>query len=106
MPKIKILAKGADVLVREYTLEPGEEGGAWHRHSEVNDIVYCLEGTLVCEILDPENSRGTKLLQITAGNSGEVPVSTVHRLSNQSGKTCRYLLIQGVGKYDFLKAEK
>ena len=33
---IHVVAKGADVLVREYTLDPGE-AIPWHRHSEVSD---------------------------------------------------------------------
>jgi hypothetical protein len=30
---------------------------------------------------------------------------TVHHVSNPGKKPCRFLLIQGVGKYDFVKAD-
>ena len=33
---IHVVAKGADVLVREYTLDPGE-AIPWHRHTQVSD---------------------------------------------------------------------
>ena len=29
---------------------------------------------------------------------------TVHHVSNPGAKPCRFLLIQGVGRYDFVKA--
>ena len=45
---IHVVAKGADVLVREYTLDPGE-AIPWHRHSEVSDNYYGLERTVLIE---------------------------------------------------------
>ena len=38
---VHVVAKGADVLVREYMLDPGE-AIPWHRHSEVSDYYYGL----------------------------------------------------------------
>ena len=40
---IHVVARGADVLVREYTLDAGE-AIPWHRHSEVSDYYYGLAG--------------------------------------------------------------
>jgi uncharacterized cupin superfamily protein len=101
VPKIKVIAKSDDVLVREYALEPRQAGSAWHRHTEVSDIVYALEGTVDCETLDAETGRLKRPLSISAGSSGEVPAGVAHRLINHTDRPCRYLLIQGVGKYDF-----
>jgi len=77
---IHVVAKGADVLVREYTLDPGE-AIPWHRHTQVSDYYYGLEGTVL------------------------VNPPTVHHVSNPGRAPCRFLLIQGVGKYDFVKAD-
>jgi quercetin dioxygenase-like cupin family protein len=95
---IKIVAKGSDVLVREYILGPGE-GIPWHRHSEVSDWYYGLEGTVVVETRDPPARH-----EVSAGGSATVTCPTFHHVSNQSSEPCRFLLIQGVGQYDFVKA--
>lgn len=95
---IRVAAKGADVLVREYTLDPGERI-PWHSHTEVSDYYYGLEGLVVVETRVPPARH-----EILAGQSASVAPPTVHQLSNPSRQRCRFLLIQGVGKYDFVKA--
>jgi quercetin dioxygenase-like cupin family protein len=94
---IHVVARGTDVLVREYTLDPGEEV-PWHRHSEVSDKYYGLEGVVVIETHDPAARQ-----EIGVGQSATVTPPTVHRVSNPSAQSCRFLLVQGVGNYDFVK---
>ena len=96
---IHVVAKGADVLVREYTLDPGE-AIPWHRHSEVSDYYFGLEGVLVIQTRNPPARH-----EISAGQSATVTPPTVHHLSNSSTQPCRFLLVQGVGKYDFVKVD-
>ena len=96
---IHVVAKGADVLVREYTLDPGEFI-PWHRHSEVSDYYYGLEGRVVIETRDPGARH-----EVGPGQSGTVSPHTVHHVFNPSSQTCRFLLIQGVGKYDFVRLD-
>ena len=95
---IHVVAKGADVLVREYTLDPGE-AIPWHRHSEVSDYYYGLEGMVLVETRDPAGRH-----EVGAGGFATVTSPTVHHVSNVGTKPCRFLLVQGVGKYDFVKA--
>ena len=94
---IHVVAKGSDVLVREYTLDPGE-AIPWHRHSEVSDYYYGLEGTVLIETREPAARH-----QVGAGQSATVTPPTVHHVSNPGTRSCRFLLIQGVGKYDFVR---
>jgi quercetin dioxygenase-like cupin family protein len=96
---IHVVAKGADVLVREYTLDPGERI-PWHRHSEVSDYYYGLEGIVLVETRDPSGRH-----EVGAGESATVIAPTVHQVSNPARQRCRFLLIQGVGRYDFVKAD-
>jgi len=96
---IHVVAKGNDVLVREYTLDPGE-AIPWHRHSEVADYYYGLEGTVLIETRDPLRRQ-----EVAAGDKATVTPPTVHHVSNPGRQRCRFLLIQGVGKYDFVKAD-
>lgn len=94
---IHVVAKGADVLVREYTLDPGETI-PWHRHSGVSDYYYGLEGRVVVQTREPAARH-----ELGAGQSATVMPPVVHQVSNASGAPCRFLLIQGVGKYDFVR---
>ena len=97
--KISVIAKGTDVLVREYVLGPGEFI-AWHHHTQVTDRYYSLEGTVLIETRVPAARR-----ELNPGESASVTPPTAHHVSNSSGKPCRFLLIQGVGQYDFVKEE-
>jgi quercetin dioxygenase-like cupin family protein len=96
---IRLVAKGSDVLVREYTLGPGEVI-PWHRHTEVSDYYYGLQGAVVVETRDPGVRR-----EVRVGESTTVSPPTAHQVSNSGSEPCRFLLIQGVGKYDFVKAD-
>jgi quercetin dioxygenase-like cupin family protein len=96
---IHVVAKGADVLVREYTLDPGE-AIPWHSHSEVSDYYFGLEGMVVVETRDPAVRH-----EIGVGKFATVTPPTVHHVSNPGRQPCRFLLVQGVGKYDFVKAD-
>ena len=99
MRGIQVIAQGADVLVREYTLDPGE-AIPWHQHSEVSDYYYGLEGTVVIETRDPAARH-----EIGVGQFAKVTPPTVHHVSNPGRQCCRFLLVQGVGKYDFVKVD-
>ena len=97
--RIHVVAKGADVLVREYTLDPGEVI-PWHRHTQVSDYYYGLEGRVVIETREPAARH-----EVGAGQMASVTPPTVHQVSNPGNAICRFLLVQGVGKYDFVPAE-
>jgi quercetin dioxygenase-like cupin family protein len=93
----KVLVETADVRVVEDTLQPGD-GNHWHYHSQVSDRVYCLEGLIGVNIQQPP-----KHLVLRPGESHEIPPKTVHYVSNAADGASRYLLIQALGKYDFVK---
>ena len=97
--KISVVAKGADVLVREYVLGPGEFI-PWHHHTQVTDHYYSLESVVLIETRARDARR-----ELSPGESATVTPPTAHQVSNPSGEPCRFLLIQGVGKYDFIKEE-
>jgi quercetin dioxygenase-like cupin family protein len=96
---IRVVLRGADVLVREYTLDPGE-AVPWHRHTQVSDYYYCLEGAVVIETRSPAARH-----EVGVGQTATVTPPTVHHVSNPGAKPCRFLLVQGLGKHDFIKAD-
>jgi quercetin dioxygenase-like cupin family protein len=95
----KILVQTADVRIVEYTLNPGDSH-PWHYHTEVTDRVYCLEGLIAVDIRQPSESR-----VLRPGDSSEVAQRIVHHVSNAGDGTSRYLLVQALGKYDYIRAD-
>ena len=96
--QMKNILRTADVRIVEYTLRPGE-ANPWHYHSEVTDRVYCLEGLIGVDLHEPPAR-----VVLRPGESHEVPVGAVHHVGNAGNGTSRYLLIQALGQYDFIKA--
>jgi quercetin dioxygenase-like cupin family protein len=96
----KTLVQTADVRIVEYTLRPGD-GNPWHYHSEVSDRVYCLEGLIGVSIQQP-----SKKLVLRPGESYEIAPNTVHYVENAGDGISRYLLIQALGKYDFIRTDR
>jgi len=97
--RIHVVAKGADVLVREYTLDPGE-AIPWHHHTGVADHYYGLESKVMVETRNP-----TARHEVGVGQTATVTPPTAHHVSNPGTTPCRFLLIQGVGQYDFIKED-
>ncbi|MGH2928184.1 MAG: cupin domain-containing protein, partial [Solirubrobacteraceae bacterium] len=76
---------------------PGERH-SWHHHSEVTDRFYCLAGEISVDLRDPPQ---TELLHL--GETLTVTPGTVHRAGNPASGVSRYLLVQGIGHYDYIK---
>jgi quercetin dioxygenase-like cupin family protein len=72
--RIHVVAKGADVLVREYTLDPGEFI-PWHHHTDVADYYYGLEGTVRIETRNPAARH-----EVASGHVANVTPPTAHRI--------------------------
>jgi len=93
----KIIVQTADVRVRQMFLDVGEEV-PWHYHTQVVDTMYCLQGEMKLELRNPQELR---LMRI--GEGCEISVGRPHRISVPGDAPVSYLLIQGVGEYDFQK---
>ena len=91
------IMKTENVLVR---IMPLEKDGAteWHSHSQVRDFFVCLLGAVQVETREP----GQQSL-LLPGERAEVAPLQVHRVKNVAAGKSEYLLIQGVGAYDFRK---
>lgn len=95
---VEHLIRTENVSVRVMELE---EGGAtsWHYHSEVSDYFVCLSGKVRVE-----SDGADKIFELCPGQRTEVPVQRVHRVVNLYKGKSEYLLVQGVGRYDFIPA--
>lgn len=95
----EVILETADVRVRILALAAGQ-ATAWHFHSEVTDQMLCLEGRIAVESREPQAR-----VELSPGGRCEVAVERVHRVVNLTAETARYLLVQGVGRYDFMVVE-
>jgi quercetin dioxygenase-like cupin family protein len=97
---IEIIASGSDLRARLYTLAPGD-AIPWHFHSQINDWYFCLGGCLLIETRTLHADE-----RLAPGDTYTIPPQTAHRVSNGGGDgDCRFLLLQGVGIYDFNRVE-
>ena len=89
------VAEGADLRVQALTLAAGQ-AVPWHFHSEITDSFVGLEGRTVVETRAP---RATHVL--APGERCTVGPKTAHTVHGEDGGPCTFLVIQGVGIYDF-----
>jgi quercetin dioxygenase-like cupin family protein len=96
---VETVAAGKDVRVRVFTLALGETI-PWHSHSGISDHFFVLAGELTVETRTPDDRR-----TLGVGERDRIMPGQVHQTSNHGVADCRFLLVQGVGQYDWIKAQ-
>jgi len=96
---VETVVKGTDVQVRLFTLATGETI-PWHFHRDSSDHYFVLEGLLSISTREPESTR-----TLAVGQTHKIPPGTPHLIANGHEKDCRFLLVQGVGTYDWKAAD-
>jgi quercetin dioxygenase-like cupin family protein len=94
------IIKTENVLVRIMELEK-DAATDWHFHTEVVDFFVCLKGTIQVETSNPDEQT-----LLHPGQQAEVSSGKVHRVVNVHADRAEYLLVQGVGAYDFCTERK
>ena len=92
----EVVAEGADLRVQVLTLAAGQSV-PWHYHSAITDSFVCLEGPMVVETRAPRNTY-----RLLPGQRCAVPPRTAHYVHGEDGGAFKFLIIQGVGIYDFV----
>ena len=95
----QLIAETADLRVQILTLADGEEV-PWHYHTAVTDTFTCLEGPMVVRT---KSADGNHELQV--GDSATVAPNTAHQVAGKNGGRCRFVIVQGVGAYDYIPIE-
>ncbi|HML53008.1 MAG TPA: cupin domain-containing protein [Solidesulfovibrio magneticus] len=80
------------------TLAPGQAIPP-HRHSQVTDTTFCLEGQAAIRFPDTGETAA-----LAVGCHAAVAPGQLHEVANVGDGVCRLLLVQGPGEYDFLPA--
>lgn len=96
--EVEWIVKTESVGVRVNTLAPGQST-PWHFHSVITDNIFGLDPGIEVGLRDPDET-----VALDPGARREIPPRRVHRVVNRTQRPARYLLVQGIGPYDFVEA--
>ena len=96
---VEPVLKSSDVLARIFTLAPGDTI-PWHYHQYSADHFFVIEGVLSISTREPALTR-----KLSVGRSYKIVPGTAHLVANGGNHDCRFLLLQGVGTYDWNPVE-
>ncbi len=94
----QLIAETDELRVQILTLAPGEEI-PWHYHSAVTDTFICLEGSMIVATRSPDAMNG-----LGVGGTFSVPPRTAHQVTGKNGRYCRFVIVQGIGRHDYIPA--
>ena len=77
------------------TLAPDDKV-PWHWHTNVDDHFICVRGEIQVETRAPKAVH-----RLAPGAEAVVPAKTAHEVTNPTGDTSQFLIIQGMGAYDY-----
>jgi quercetin dioxygenase-like cupin family protein len=97
---VETVVDGSDVKARIFTLAPGDVI-PWHYHQNSTDHYFVLAGELSISTREPEVTAKS----IPVGSSYKITAGTPHLVANSGETDCRFLLLQGVGTYDWIPAD-
>ena len=100
MKETEVIVKTDTVRVRIMTLAQREIAD-WHYHTEVTDDIFCLTGTIIVRMKEPRQEY-----RLEPGERCQIKTGVTHQLENLGDEEATYLLVQGIGKYDFNIVEK
>jgi quercetin dioxygenase-like cupin family protein len=69
----------------------------WHYHSNVRDTFYVLEGELRIFLQDPKEE-----VRLKPGETFTARARRPHLVTNAGEKSATFLVLQGIGEYDFV----
>ena len=69
----------------------------WHYHTTVQDTFYVLEGELRIFLQDPKEE-----VRLKAGETFSARAKRPHLVTNGGTSSASFLVLQGIGEYDFI----
>ena len=72
----------------------------WHYHTNIQDTFYVLEGELRLSLREPDEQ-----IVLTPGEVFSVGPGRPHLVTNAGQASVNFLVLQGIGKYDYVPVE-
>jgi quercetin dioxygenase-like cupin family protein len=82
--------------ITELTLGPTQRV-PWHRHTRIQDTFYVLEGRLRLFLREPEEE-----VRLAPGETYAVRAGRPHLVTNGGDGPTTFLVLQGIGEYDYV----
>jgi mannose-6-phosphate isomerase-like protein (cupin superfamily) len=82
--------------ITELQLSPSQKV-PWHYHNNVADTFYVLGGNLRIFLREPKEE-----VRLSPGESYRVPARRPHLVTNGGSASATFLVLQGIGEYDFV----
>ena len=82
--------------IMELQLSPTQKV-PWHSHTNVSDTFYVLEGQMRLFLQDPKEE-----VNLMPGEVYVVRAARPHLVTNGAAKSLTFLVLQGVGEYDYV----
>lgn len=70
----------------------------FHSHDQITDTFFAVNGQVRVETRDPDAAH-----VLMPGDSVAVPAGVAHRVSGNAGQPCEMLILQGVGRYNYVE---
>jgi hypothetical protein len=72
----------------------------WHYHNNVHDTFYVVTGTIRIFLQEPKEE-----VRLTPGQTYSVAPKRPHLVTNAGDTSAVFLVLQGIGEYDFCAAD-
>jgi mannose-6-phosphate isomerase-like protein (cupin superfamily) len=82
--------------IAELQISPSQKV-PWHYHSHVRDTFYVLEGRLRIFLRDPKEE-----VRLGPGETYAIEPRRPHLVTNAGDTSATFLVLQGIGEYDFV----
>lgn len=97
--KRETIAEAPGLRVRLLALDRGQ-CVPWHYHSNITDTFFCMKGPMKVTTRDPD-----EIHVLEPGDTCAVGPGTPHLVTGVDDGPCSFILVQGVGTYDFVAVD-
>jgi len=95
----KTLAEAPGLRVRLLGSDAGPSV-LWHDHNHITDMFICLRGAMRVVTREPDAEH-----VLGAGDTRAVSPRTPHSVTGVGAGSCEFVIVQGVGEYDYVALE-
>ena len=74
-----------------------DQGVPWHYHNHIQDTFYVLEGRIRIFLRDPKEA-----VRLGPGETFSVAPKRPHLVTNDGEVSATFLVLQGLGEYDYV----
>ena len=97
--KRETIAETPNLRVRLLALGRGQ-CVPWHYHTNITDTFFCMQGPMQVKTRNPDEVH-----VLEPGGTCAVPPGTPHIVTGVDDQPCKFIVVQGVGVYDFVPIE-